>query len=169
MDGKNRGCIENFNKIVYIFSKLYRNKYFQFYQESLGPMKLWVFLSTLESFCKNLRSECNISEGKNGILPLRGAIRILLFLVVVEWAHLSSNSSFIMLQNFEFKHLSSSRFLHFFSLSSSFGTSSPSFGQNILTVSSFIEFKFALNRNDLKFLCLNATCFRVSKNSSFKH
>ena len=40
---------------------------------------------------------------------------------------------------------------------------------NILTVSSFIEFKFALNTNDLKFLCLNATCFRVSKNSSFKH
>ena len=66
--------------------------------------------------------------------------------IVLEWAHFSSNSSFIKLQNFEFEHATSSRMFHFLSLSSSLETSFPIFGLNIMNISNFIEFKFPLNK-----------------------
>ena len=68
-------------------------------------------------------------------------------LLMLERAHFSSNSSFIELQNFEFEHIASSCFFNFSSLSSSLVTSFPSFGPNISSISSFIEFEFALNTN----------------------
>ena len=89
------------------------------------------------------------------------------YLVVFERAHFSSNSSFVKLQNFKFKHIASSSFFHFSSLRLSLEMSFPSFGPNISSISSFIEFEFALNTNhrarvwsSLKIECLNSSSFR---------
>ena len=68
-------------------------------------------------------------------------------ILVLERAHISLNSSFIELQNFEFEHIASLSFFHFSSLRSSLETSFPSFGPNTLSISSFIKFEFALNTN----------------------
>ena len=62
---------------------------------------------------------------------------------VLERTHFLSNSSFIELQKFQFKHIVSSSFFHFSSLSSSLETSLPRFGLNISSISSFINFEFA--------------------------
>ena len=95
--------------------------------------------------------------------------------VVLERAHFSSISSFIELQNFEFKYIASSSFFHFSSLSSSLEMSFATFGLIVLSVSSFIKFEFASHIShrarfwwSLKFGCLNLSGFQVSS-SSFKH
>ena len=61
---------------------------------------------------------------------------------VLEKAQISSNLSFIELENFELKHISSSRKMNFSCLSSSFEMTLPSFGLNISRISSFVEFAF---------------------------
>ena len=57
--------------------------------------------------------------------------------VVLEWAHISSNSSFIEHENFKFEHLSSSWKMNLLSLSLNLEMSLLS-----LSISSFIKFKF---------------------------
>ena len=56
-------------------------------------------------------------------------------------------SGFIELQNFNFKHIASSSFFHFSSISLILGANFPSFGLNILSVSSFMGFEYAFNTN----------------------
>ena len=59
--------------------------------------------------------------------------------IVLERAHISSNSSFIELENVEFEHMTSSRKMNFSSLSLNLETNLPSFGSNFSSVSSLIE------------------------------
>ena len=66
---------------------------------------------------------------------------------MLELDYFSSNSSFIELQNFKFEHITSSSFFHFLSWSLSLKTIFISFGPNFSSISSFIEFEFALNTN----------------------
>ena len=65
----------------------------------------------------------------------------------LERAHISSNSSFMDLENFEFENIMSEKKINFSNLSLSLTTSLPSFGSNILGISSFIEFGFLNNTN----------------------
>ena len=76
---------------------------------------------------------------------------------MLERSHISSNSSSIELENFEFKHLSNSKKMNFSCLNLSFERSLPSFGTEISSISNFIKFVFLKQSN-----------FWVSR-SSFKH
>ena len=51
------------------------------------------------------------------------------------------------LENFEFENIMSEKKINFSNLSLSLTTSLPSFGSNILGISSFIEFRFLNNTN----------------------
>ena len=59
---------------------------------------------------------------------------------LIDGANISLDPSFIELQNFKFEHTSNSSFIK---LSLSLDTNLPSFGTNLLSISSFIEFEFA--------------------------
>ena len=61
---------------------------------------------------------------------------------MLERAYISSNLSFVKLEDFKFKHISSSRKIDFSSLSLSLETSLLSFGLNILSISRNIELYF---------------------------
>ena len=64
-----------------------------------------------------------------------------------ERAYISSNLGFTELENFEFENISSSWKMKFLSLSLSLEKSVPSFGSNIASVLSFIEFEFLKNKD----------------------
>ena len=72
--------------------------------------------------------------------------------VVLDRAHISSNSSYIKLENFEFEDISSSRKLNF---SSSNLRLETSFGSYILSLSSFIEFEFLKDTNHQTMISLS--------------
>ena len=69
------------------------------------------------------------------------------YTIVLERAHIASNSSFIELQNVKFGHIASSSFFHFSSFILSLETSFPSFDSNISSISCFIELEFAIHKS----------------------
>ena len=64
-----------------------------------------------------------------------------------EWAHISSNMSFIEHENLKLGHTLSSRKMNFSSISLTITKSLPSLVSNISSFSSFNEFKFLKNTN----------------------
>ena len=80
-------------------------------------------------------------------------------------------SGFIELQNFNFKHIASSSFFYFSSLSLRLGTNFPSFGLDILSVSSFMGFEYVNTNHWVRvwstflFECLYSLRFWVSSSS----